>query len=120
MIDCHLSAIEAKFAKILWEHVPLSTRALVALGEKEFGWKRTTTYTVLKNLCQKGLFQLEDREVTALVSKQQFKSLKSHKFIEDNFAGSLPAMVVAFGESKKLSQGEIDELQEIIDRMRGD
>lgn len=119
MIDCHLSAIEARFAQVLWNHVPLSTRELIAIGEREFGWKRTTTYTVLKNLSQKGLFQLEDREVTALISQEEFQALKSQKFVEENFAGSLPAMVVAFGEKKKLSQGEIDELQAIIDKMRG-
>ena len=118
MIDCHLAAIEARFAQVLWDRVPISTRELVAIGQEQFGWKRTTTYTVLKNLCQKGLFQLEDRTVTALVTRQEYQSLKSEKFVDDHFGGSLPAMVVAFGERKPLSETEIDELQAIIDQMR--
>ena len=118
MVDCHLAAIESRFADILWKNVPISTRDLVPIAQKEFGWKRTTTYTVLKNLCQKGLFRLEDRMVTASVTREEFQSLKSEKFVDDHFNGSLPDMVVAFGERKPLSDAEIDELQAIIDRMR--
>ena len=118
MPDCHLPAIEARFARILWQHVPISTRELVRIGQEEFSWKRTTTYTVLKNLCGKGLFQLEDRTVTALVTQEEFRSLQSQKFVDEHFEGSLPAMVVAFGENKSLSEAELDELQSIIDRMR--
>lgn len=119
MDDIRLGAIESRFAGLIWDREPMTTRELVALCQKELNWKRTTTYTVLKKLCEKGLFQLEEGMVRALISRQEFEAMQSEKFVEDTFRGSLPAFLAAFQTRKKLSDTEIDELQKVIDRMRG-
>ncbi|MDO5152374.1 MAG: BlaI/MecI/CopY family transcriptional regulator [Eubacteriales bacterium] len=119
MIEARLGEVEARFADIIWQNEPLSSRKLAELAEKELAWKRTTTYTVLKRLCDRGLFCNQGGTVTSLVSKQEFFALQSEKFVEDTFDGSLPSFLVAFGSRKKLSDAEIDELQKIIEGMRG-
>ncbi len=119
MIEYQLGAIESRFADIIWLHEPMTTRQLVQLCADQLRWKRTTTYTVLKKLCEKGFFRLEAGIVTALVSKEAYMSMQSEKFVEETFQGSLPALVLAFGSRKKLSREEIDELQRAIDSMRG-
>ena len=119
MSDHHLGEIEARFAEIIWENEPLSSRRLAELALEKLNWKRTTTYTVLKRLCDKGLFQNQGGTVTALVSREEFYARQSERFVEDTFQGSLPAFLAAFGSRKKLSDSEIDQLQRIIDGMRG-
>ena len=119
MPDHHLGEIEARFAEIIWENEPLSSRRLAELALEKLNWKRTTTYTVLKRLCGKGLFQNQGGTVTALVSREEFYARQSERFVEDTFQGSLPAFLAAFGSRKKLSDAEIDQLQKIIDGMRG-
>lgn len=119
MPDHHLGEIEARFAEIIWENEPLSSRRLAELALEKLNWKRTTTYTVLKRLCDKGLFQNQGGTVTALVSREEFYARQSERFVEDTFQGSLPAFLAAFGSRKKLSDAEIDQLQKIIDGMRG-
>ena len=119
MPDHHLGEIEARFAEIIWENEPLSSRRLAELALEKLNWKRTTTYTVLKRLCEKGLFQNQGGTVTALVSREEFYARQSERFVENTFQGSLPAFLAAFGSRKKLSDAEIDQLQKIIDGMRG-
>ncbi len=119
MPDHHLGEIEARFAEIIWENDPLSSRRLAELALENLNWKRTTTYTVLKRLCDKGLFQNQGGTVTALVGREEFYARQSERFVEDTFQGSLPAFLAAFGSRKKLSDAEIDQLQKIIDGMRG-
>ncbi len=119
MPDHHLGEIEARFAEIIWENEPLSSRRLAELALEKLNWKRTTTYTVLKRLCDKGLFQNQGGTVTALISREEFYARQSERFVEDTFQGSLPAFLAAFGSRKKLSDSEIDQLQKIIDGMRG-
>ncbi len=119
MLDYKLGLIESKFAEIVWENAPMTTRELVALCAAELHWKRTTTYTILKKLCEKGFFETEHSVVTARISKEEYHSIQSERFVEDTFQGSLPAMLVAFGARKKLSEAEIEELQRVIDGMRG-
>lgn len=119
MPDHHLGEIEARFAEIIWENEPLSSRRLAELALEKLNWKRTTTYTVLKRLCDKGLFQNQGGTVTALISREEFYARQSERFVEDTFQGSLPAFLAAFGSRKKLSDAEIDQLQKIIDGMRG-
>ena len=98
---------------------PLTTNQLTKLCSEALEWKRTTTYTVLKKLSEKGLFKTENSVVTSLISKAEFEGLQSEQFVEETFRGSLPAFLTAFGSRKKLSDTEIDELQKIIDSMRG-
>lgn len=119
MGDMKLGPIETRFAEIIWANAPLTTNQLIKLCAEELGWKRTTTYTVLKKLCDKGIFKTENSAVTTLISKAQFEGLQSEQFIEENFRGSLPAFLTAFGSRKKLTEEEIQEIQKLIDSMRG-
>lgn len=119
MSEYRLGAIESRFADIIWEHEPLTSAELVKLCEQELTWKKSTTYTVLKRLCERGIFQNEKGIVTAVISRSEYYALQSEEFVEENFAGSLPAFLAAFGSRQKLSEGEIDQLQKIIDGMRG-
>ena len=119
MADYKLGEIESVFADIIWSNEPLSSRRLSELAQEKLAWKRTTTYTVLKRRCDRGLFQNQGGTVSALVSRQEFYARQSEKFVEETFSGSLPAFLAAFGSRKKLSEAEIDELQSIIDSMRG-
>ena len=119
MNDYRLAEAEAVFADIIWSNEPLSSRHLAELAQQRLNWKRTTAYTVLKRLCDRGLFQNESGTVSSLVSREEFYSRQSEQFVEDAFQGSLPAFLAAFGRRKKLSDSEINELQSIIDSMRG-
>ena len=119
MIDIKLGPIETRFADIIWANEPLTTNQLTKLCAEALEWKRTTTYTVLKKLSEKGLFKTENSVVTSLISKAEFEGMQSEQFVAETFRGSLPAFLTAFGSRKKLSDVEIDELQKIIDSMRG-
>jgi len=118
MPDYKLGEVESIFADIIWNHEPMSSRRLAELAEEKLKWKRTTTYTVLKRLCDRGLFQNAGGTVSSLVSRQEFYARQSEKFVDDTFSGSLPAFLAAFSSRKKLSEQEIDELKAIIDSMR--
>ncbi len=118
MNELKLGLIETRFANIIWSHEPLSSGELAKLAQTELGWKRTTTYTVLKRLCDRGIFQNLQGIVSSVLSKDEFYALQSEKFVEETFHGSLPAFLAAFGTRKKLSARELDELQHIIDDMR--
>ena len=119
MKDMKLGAIETRFARIIWDNEPLTTGQLIGLCARELEWKRTTTYTVLKKLCDKGIFKTENSLVTAVISKEEFEGMQSEQFVEETFKGSLPAFLTAFNSRKKLSDADIDEIQKLIDRMRG-
>lgn len=115
MKETKLGAIESRFADIIWANEPLSTAQLVKLCEKELNWKRTTTYTVLKRLSERGLFENNGGEVTSLISRKEFYAKQSESFINETFAGSLPAFLAAFTSNKRLSQKEISEIKNLID-----
>ena len=119
MGDMKLGPIETRFAEIVWANEPVTTNQLTKLCAEALQWKRTTTYTVLKKLSEKGLFRTENSVVTSLISKREFEGMQSEQFVDETFAGSLPAFLTAFGSRKKLSNAEIDELQKVIDSMRG-
>ena len=119
MAEYKLGEVESVFADIIWKQEPLSSRRLAELAEEKLNWKRTTTYTILRRLCDRGLFQNQDGTVTSLLSREEFYARRSEQFVEDTFQGSLPAFLTAFGSRKKLSDAEIDELQKMIDSMRG-
>lgn len=115
MKNTKLGAIESKFADMIWTNEPISTASLVKLCEKELDWKRTTTYTVLKRLSERGLFQNENGTVTSLVSRSDFYSMKTESFVNETFGGSLPAFLASFASRKKLNKEEIDEIRKLID-----
>ena len=119
MAEYKLGEMESIFADIIWQQEPLSSRKLSELAEQRLNWKRTTTYTVLKRLCDRGLFQNNGGQVTSLVSRGEFYARQSEEFVDSAFQGSLPAFLAAFSSRKKLSDSEIQELQKLIDSMRG-
>lgn len=116
MEELRLGAVEARFADIVWQNAPLSTKALVSLCEKELDWKRTTTYTVLKKLCERGLFKTENSTVGVLITRDDFYAMQSEKFVEETFAGSLPAFIAAFASRKRPSEEELDEIRRMIEK----
>lgn len=119
MLEYKLGAMETKFAELIWVSEPVASGELVKLCEKELGWKKSTTYTMLKRLCQRGIFENRNGTVSALMSRQAFAALQSEKFLEETFGGSLPQFIAAFTTRNKLSDREIDELKRLIDRSRG-
>ena len=115
MEDYTLGIIESRFADIVWQNAPLSTNELTKLCEKELGWKRTTTYTVLKKLSVRGLFENQDGTVVVKMEKQDFYARQSERYVENSFGGSLPGFLAAFTSRRKLSTHEIEKLLEIIE-----
>lgn len=114
-----LGAVEARFAELIWENEPLPSNRLTKLAEQELGWKKSTTYTILKRLCERGLFQNEGGQVSSLVSREEFQAAQSEQFVEEAFGGSLPAFVAAFGSRRRLTDSELDELERLVESMRG-
>ena len=111
-----LGEVQKRFANIVWANAPIPSGELVKLCEKELGWKKPTTYTVLRKLCERGLFQNEGGMVTARISREEFHALQSEKFVEETFEGSLPAFIAAFTTRKALSAEEIAQIRQMIDR----
>lgn len=118
MVDYELGAVQERFADIIWVNEPIASGDLVKICEKKFQWKKSTTYTVLRKLCDKGLFQNVDGIVSSLISKEEFYSAKSEQIVENSYAGSLPAFVAAFISNKKLTPKEVDEIQQMIEAFR--
>lgn len=113
-----LGVIETRFAELIWRNAPISSGELVKLCQQELEWKKSTTYTVLKKLCEQGLFQNEGGMVSTIVSREEFYAVESEKFVEETFQGSLPAFLAAFTARKTLSEKEIAEIRHMIDKMR--
>lgn len=109
---------EYRFCLILWEHEPVSASALAKLCQEQLGWKRTTTYTVIKRLGERGVLKNEDGMVTALVSKDQAQASEIDELVEKKFEGSLPTFIAAFTKRQDLSDADLDEVQRMIDRIR--
>ena len=109
---------EYRFCLILWEHEPVTTVELVRLCQQQLEWKRTTTYTVIKRLSERGMLQNEDGVITSLVSKEEAQASEIDELVEKTFEGSLPAFVAAFTKHRRLSAKEVDEVQAMIDRFR--
>ena len=109
---------EYRFCLIMWENEPVSSLDLVKLCQERLGWKRTTTYTVIKRLGERGVLKLENGLVTALISKEEAEAAEIDTFVESKFGGSLPAFVAAFTKRQDLSDHDLDEVQRMIDRIR--
>lgn len=115
MHEVKLGVVEAQFADIIWQNAPMTTRQLVEICDQELNWKRTTTYTVLKKLCERGIFKTEKGEVTVLIAKEEFAAIQSEKFVYDTFGGSLPAFVAAFTSRKKPSEKELRQIKQLLE-----
>ena len=113
-----MGAIQTEFAELIWEREPVSSGELVKLCSELFEWKKSTTYTVLRKLCEKGIMKNENGVVTSIVSREAFYAAKSGQFVEETFHGSLPAFIAAFASGKRLSKKEVDEIQQMIDDFR--
>lgn len=113
-----LGVVESRFADIVWEHAPLTTNELIRLCEQELEWKRTTTYTVLKKLSERGIFENKSGTVVVQIGREEFYARQSECYVDNSFRGSLPGFLAAFTSRRKLSQGEIEQLQQIIDENR--
>ena len=111
---------EYRFCLILWEHEPVKSTELVKLCQEELGWKKATTYTVIKRLAERGVLKSEDAVVTSLVSREEVQTAELDELVEKTFGGSLPAFIAAFGRRQKLSDAQLSELQELIDSYKGE
>lgn len=109
---------EYRFCLILWEQEPVSSGELVKLCREQLDWKPTTTYTVIKRLSERGVLKNENSVVTSLVSKDEAQEAEIDELVEKKFDGSLPAFIAAFTRHRKISEGELDEVQKMIDRYR--
>ena len=110
-----LAETEEKFAELIWQNEPIGSGDLVKLSEKEMNWKKSTTYTVLKKLCEKGIFRNENAVVSSQISKDVYYAKQSIRFVEDTFGGSLPKFLTSFISGKKLSNNQAEELKRLID-----
>jgi BlaI family penicillinase repressor len=115
MQEYKLTESEEKFAELIWQNEPIGSGELVRLCEKEMNWKKSTTYTVLKKLCEKGIFQNENAVVSSVITKDEYYAKQSIRFVEDTFGGSLPKFLTAFISGKKLSKHQAEELKRLID-----
>ena len=115
MAEVELGAVQERFADIVWANEPVASGELVKLCENELKWKKATTYTVLRKLCEKGLLKNENGTVTSLISREDFYSSKSEQILTDSFNGSLPAFVAAFVSKNSLKAEEAEEIKRMID-----
>ena len=115
MDERKLGVVESKFADLIWSHEPLHSRELVKLCEAELHWKKPTTYTVLRKLCERGIFQNLDGMVSSVISRRDFYAMQSEKFVEETFEGSLPAFLAAFTTRKALTREEVAQIRDLID-----
>lgn len=120
MGDYKLAEVEEKFAELIWAHAPISSPELVKICEKELNWKKSTTYTVLKKLCVKGIFKNENALVTVCMSREEFYGQQSRRYVEDVFSGSVPLFLNTFYRGKKLTDKEAEELKQLIDSCKED
>lgn len=114
MSNYQMGVVESRFADLIWENEPISSTELSKRSEELLQWKKSTTYTVLKRLCEKGIFQNKKGTVTSLLSKQEFYALQSERFVEETFSGSLPAFLTAFTARKNLTPEEVAHLKKMV------
>ena len=119
MANLRMGAVETRFAELIWDNEPMGSGELVKLCAQELNWKKSTTYTVLKKLCERGIFANEDGVVRSLYNKEQFYAAQSRQYVEDTFQGSLPAFMAAFSAGHKLSEKELKEVQALLDSWKG-
>lgn len=109
---------EYRFCLILWEHEPVTAVELVKLCQEQLGWKRTTTYTVIKRLGERGILKNENGQITSVISKEEAQACEIDELVEKKFEGSVPAFIAAFTKRTKMSEKELDEVQKMIDQIR--
>lgn len=118
MREYKLGPVETRFAELIWQNAPIPSSQLAKLAEDALQWKKSTTYTILKRFCERGIFENTGGMVRSLISREQFYAMQSEKFVEETFQGSLPAFVAAFGSRRSLTDEEADALMKLIESMR--
>ena len=118
-METRLGLVESRFADIVWSNAPLTTRELINICKKELNWARTTTYTVLKKLCLRGIFHIENCQVSVLIPKDEFHAIQSEQFVSNIFSGSLPAFMASFASRKPLTEKDVEEIQKLLDSYKG-
>ncbi len=116
MAEIQLGVVESRFADIIWKNEPVSSSTLVKLAGEELQWKRTTVHTVLRRLCDKGLFQNDSGTVTSLISREQFYAMQSEQFVDSAFHGSFPAFLAAFTKNRSLTDAERELVRQMIEK----
>ena len=114
MEEIKLGVVESQFADIIWSNEPINSGKLVELCKEQLDWKKSTTYTVLKKLCERGIFKNDNGVVSSIIWNDEFYAMQSEKFVIDNFGGSLPAFIAAFTQRNNLSKKDIEEIQKMI------
>lgn len=116
----NLGLVEGRFCDLVWANAPVTTAQLVKLCEKELNWKRTTTYTVLKHMINRGLFENDNKTVRVLITRDEYYADQSREYVSEQFEGSLPKFIAAFTSKSKLSREEAEELKRMIDNASED
>ena len=110
-----MGAVERRFADLIWDNEPITAAELARLADRELGWKKTTAYTALKRLCEKGIFRNESGTVSPILSREEYQRRQSQKFLDDTCGGSLPAFIAAFTSRGGLSRADLDEIRKMLD-----
>jgi predicted transcriptional regulator len=118
--NINLTEAEGKLAELIWREASLMSPDLVVLAQKELGWKKSTTYTILKKLCDKGVFKNENAKVSVILTREEQMTRESHQYIEDTFCGSLPSFIATFFRNGNLSPEDVSELKRLIDAYNED
>ena len=115
MTDLTMGAVESRFAAIIWASEPITAAELAKLADRELKWKKTTAYTALKRLCDKGIFRNEGGTVTSILSREEYQARQSRKFLDDTCGGSIPAFLAAFTKKGELSRKDLEEIRRMLD-----
>ena len=115
MSELQMGAVEARFAEIIWANEPITAAALAKKADETLKWKKTTSYTALKRLCDKGIFRNDGGTVTSVISREEYHARQSQRFLEDTFDGSLPAFIAAFARRGTISAAELAEIRQMLD-----
>ena len=115
MLDLTMGAVESRFAALIWDNEPITAAELAKLADKELKWKKTTAYTALKRLCDKGIFRNDSGTVTSVLSRSEYQDRQSRRFLDDNCGGSLPAFIAAFTKRGELSRADLEEIRSMLD-----
>lgn len=115
-----MTEAEMQLAQIIWEREPIASGELVRLAAKRLNWKKSTTYTVLRKICENGIFKNEETIVSSIIGREEYTRMKGERYLEENYNGSLPGFVAAFLKKRKLSRVEIEELSRMIEEYRED
>ena len=115
MTDLTMGPVERRFAGLIWDNAPITAAELAKLADKELKWKKTTAYTALKRLCDKGIFRNDSGTVTSVLSREEFQARQNRRYLDDNCGGSLPAFIAAFTKKGSLSRGDLEEIRRLLD-----